>query len=93
MSNSILGVSVGDTASLERTISDADIIAFAHATGEIIVTTDADCQPGTEWIQELVKHFDAGVGLVAGYNPYRARTSGTSRFQEMLHPRSRPQYF
>ena len=31
---SILGVSVGDTASLERTISDADIVAFAHATGD-----------------------------------------------------------
>lgn len=42
-----------------------------HATGEIIVTTDADCEPGAFWIIELMKYFEPDVGLVAGFNPYK----------------------
>lgn len=54
-----------------------------HASGDIIFTTDADCQPGPEWIAEMVKHFAAGVGMVAGYNPYIVRTAD-SLFQKMM---------
>jgi cellulose synthase/poly-beta-1,6-N-acetylglucosamine synthase-like glycosyltransferase len=37
-----------------------------EATGEIVVTTDADCQMGTEWLRTLVGTFDAETGLVSG---------------------------
>ena len=56
-------------------------LGIQHAVGDIIVTTDADCQPGPEWLSELVKYFEPQVGLVAGYNPYR---TDDSIFQQML---------
>lgn len=34
MSDEVLGVKVGDTASVEKTISDEDIVAFARVTGD-----------------------------------------------------------
>ncbi|MFQ5753300.1 MAG: glycosyltransferase [bacterium] len=55
-----------------------------QAKGEIIVTTDADCQPGPNWISELVKYFEPTVGLVAGFNPYKTGNSKSSLFQQML---------
>ena len=36
------------------------------AKGDIIVTTDADCQPSTGWLTSMVQHFTAEVGMVAG---------------------------
>ncbi len=59
-------------------------IGVRHATGEIIVTTDADCQPGPNWITGLVKYFEPEVGLVAGYSPYRKVSSKNPVFQQML---------
>ncbi len=58
--------------------------AIRQATGEIIVTTDADCQPGPEWVSELLKHFEPEVGMVAGFNPYKTQKPKPSLFQEML---------
>ncbi|MFQ5675858.1 MAG: glycosyltransferase, partial [bacterium] len=43
-----------------------------QASGEIILTTDADCQPKSNWVAGMVKYFEADVGLVAGFNPYQA---------------------
>ena len=34
MSDSVLGVKVGDTASFTKTVSDEDIVAFARVTGD-----------------------------------------------------------
>ena len=34
MSDSVLGVKVGDTVSFEKTVSEDDIVAFARATGD-----------------------------------------------------------
>ncbi len=39
---------------------------IAAATGEIIVTTDADCQYDEGWLRGLVMHLADGVGVVAG---------------------------
>jgi cellulose synthase/poly-beta-1,6-N-acetylglucosamine synthase-like glycosyltransferase len=36
------------------------------ANGEIIVTTDADCTMGREWLRTLISEFDATTGLVSG---------------------------
>ncbi|MEY3443660.1 MAG: hypothetical protein RLZZ519_1941 [Bacteroidota bacterium] len=34
--------------------------------GEIIVTTDADCTMGPDWLRTMVAQFDADAGLVSG---------------------------
>lgn len=39
---------------------------IAHSTGEIILVSDADCRPAPAWISTMVRHFEPGVGLVAG---------------------------
>lgn len=37
------------------------------SSGEVIVTTDADCEYPTGWVAELVSHFAPGVVMVVGY--------------------------
>jgi cellulose synthase/poly-beta-1,6-N-acetylglucosamine synthase-like glycosyltransferase len=44
--------------------------AIVRATGQIILTTDADCRPPEDWITGMVRFFDAGTGLVAGPAPF-----------------------
>jgi cellulose synthase/poly-beta-1,6-N-acetylglucosamine synthase-like glycosyltransferase len=39
---------------------------IAHAKGEIILTTDADCMVPPQWIEIMVNHFEEGVVFVAG---------------------------
>ncbi len=43
-----------------------------QATGEIIVTTDADCIMSPRWISTLVSEFGADTGLVLGMTSYYA---------------------
>jgi cellulose synthase/poly-beta-1,6-N-acetylglucosamine synthase-like glycosyltransferase len=38
----------------------------AHATGEIILTTDADCLVPPKWIEIMINHFEEDVVFVAG---------------------------
>ncbi|HEX9615667.1 MAG TPA: glycosyltransferase, partial [Bacteroidota bacterium] len=40
------------------------------AKGGILVFTDADCRPQSNWIRRMVGAFDDNVGLVAGFSPY-----------------------
>lgn len=68
----------GDLAPKKRAIDTG----VRHATGEIILTTDADCTPGPGWVAEMVRHFEPPVGMVAGYNPYE--TARASVFHRML---------
>lgn len=42
---------------------------IASSTGEIILTTDADCRPQPSWITTMVRHFSPETGLVAGFSP------------------------
>ncbi len=39
---------------------------IGHATGEIIMTIDADTRAQPGWIQEMVNQYDGQTGLVAG---------------------------
>ncbi len=41
---------------------------IGSSKGEIILTTDADCQPPPEWIENMVGEFDPEAGLVAGFS-------------------------
>ncbi len=40
--------------------------AINQAKGEIIVTTDADCFHGKDWLKTLISSFDNKVGFVSG---------------------------
>jgi cellulose synthase/poly-beta-1,6-N-acetylglucosamine synthase-like glycosyltransferase len=40
--------------------------AVAISKGDIIITTDADCTNGPEWIASMVSFFEDGVAFVAG---------------------------
>ncbi|NOZ61839.1 MAG: glycosyltransferase [Calditrichaeota bacterium] len=42
---------------------------IANASGEIILTTDADTIPVATWVETMVRHFEPSVGLVAGFSP------------------------
>lgn len=57
---------------------------ISHANGEIIVTTDADCTPGPKWLAGLLSHFEPGIGMVCGFNPYEIRSGHANIFQKML---------
>lgn len=37
------------------------------SSGEVIITTDADCEYPEGWVAELVNHFAPGVVMVVGY--------------------------
>jgi len=42
-------------------------LGVTAAAGEVILTTDADCQISPGWIRGMVAHFTAGVGMVIGF--------------------------
>lgn len=46
---------------------------IARSTGEILLFTDADCQPPETWVREMVKYFAPGVALVAGFSPLQSQ--------------------
>jgi cellulose synthase/poly-beta-1,6-N-acetylglucosamine synthase-like glycosyltransferase len=58
--------------------------AIERASGELILTTDADCLPGPEWIAELVRCYDPETGMVLGYAPYRTDGIYGSLFHKLL---------
>jgi biofilm PGA synthesis N-glycosyltransferase PgaC len=41
--------------------------AINLSVGELLLFTDADCQPDTGWLASTVRAFDAKTGLVAGF--------------------------
>ena len=41
------------------------------ATGDIIATTDADCEPPGEWLKTLVSYFTPKTGMVVGLAPLK----------------------
>jgi cellulose synthase/poly-beta-1,6-N-acetylglucosamine synthase-like glycosyltransferase len=43
---------------------------IAHANGELIFTTDADCTPPQDWLTQTVPLFKENVGLVIGPAPF-----------------------
>jgi cellulose synthase/poly-beta-1,6-N-acetylglucosamine synthase-like glycosyltransferase len=47
--------------------------AIRHTTGDIILLTDADAEPGPRWIHEMARAFKPNVVMVCGYSPYGPR--------------------
>jgi len=58
--------------------------AIELASGELILTTDADCLPGPDWVKEMVRYYDAGTGMVLGYAPYRTDGIYDTLFHKLL---------
>jgi len=50
-------------------------MAIRRTTGEIILFTDADAEPGPRWIQEMARCFTPEVVMVCGYSPYAPRAT------------------
>jgi poly-beta-1,6-N-acetyl-D-glucosamine synthase len=46
--------------------------AIKKAKGEIILLTDADGRPNTNWVKTMVSYFAKNTGMVLGYAPYVA---------------------
>jgi cellulose synthase/poly-beta-1,6-N-acetylglucosamine synthase-like glycosyltransferase len=50
---------------------------IAEATGELLLTTDADCRVPTTWVSRMVAEFEPGVELVAGHSRFPGSPEGT----------------
>jgi cellulose synthase/poly-beta-1,6-N-acetylglucosamine synthase-like glycosyltransferase len=55
-----------------------------HSTGEIILSTDADCRAPAGWVRSMVSHFTGGVGLAAGFSITESR-GAFSALQSLDH--------
>ncbi len=54
-----------------------------HAKFDILVFTDADADPGKEWLTTITHHFSEGTGVVIGYSPYASeQTPSFLRYEE-----------
>lgn len=58
--------------------------AIAQATGEIIITTDADCRMGREWLRTIVRFFEeTGAFMVSSPVAYHEEKSRFERLQTL----------
>jgi cellulose synthase/poly-beta-1,6-N-acetylglucosamine synthase-like glycosyltransferase len=55
----------------------------AVATGQVIVTTDADCTVPRSWMRTMLSYFEPDVGMVTGPVLYRASDTPTARLQTL----------
>jgi cellulose synthase/poly-beta-1,6-N-acetylglucosamine synthase-like glycosyltransferase len=56
---------------------------IAHARGEIILMTDADCQAPPSWIPQMVGYFAPNVGLVGGFTLLSPRDKTNTIFAKI----------
>jgi cellulose synthase/poly-beta-1,6-N-acetylglucosamine synthase-like glycosyltransferase len=47
--------------------------AIAIAKGEVILTTDADCEALPDWVYTIASYFDKDIGMVNGFTTQEAR--------------------
>lgn len=55
---------------------------ISASTGEIILTTDADCRPSPEWIESFAGKFD-NAGAVIGFSPIRSKQNLFGRLKTL----------
>ncbi len=58
-------------------------MAVEHASSVLVVTTDADCTHGSEWLKAMASSFDMSTGLVAGPVVLLTGTTLFSRIERM----------
>ncbi|MBN2104856.1 glycosyltransferase [bacterium] len=57
--------------------------ALHHATGEIILTTDADCRVLPGWAETMVSYFTKDTGMVVGFSQLCIPNTGCIYFQKL----------
>lgn len=58
--------------------------AIQHSSGELIVTTDADCEPGPYWLLSLAQCFEKSeTNMIAGPVAFRSNLSLFHQFQSL----------
>ena len=57
--------------------------ALGESRGEIIITTDADCYHGKDWLSEMVSCFDKQTGFVSGPVKFDGKSDFFDRIQEL----------
>ena len=62
---------------------NAILCGIQESTGEVILTTDADCIPPPGWISGMVRCFEPRVGAVAGFSPSLVGNSLRQRLIEL----------
>ncbi len=69
-------------------------IGIKEAIHEVVLLTDADCVPATEfWIERMQEGYDEGVEIVLGYSPYRKRPGLLNKLIRFETFHSALQYF
>lgn len=58
--------------------------AIEIAKGDIILTTDADSQPGERWIETMLSYYADNTVMVLGYAPYTTSKPWQSFFHRLL---------
>jgi len=53
-----------------------------NSTGDIIMLTDADCFPNSNWIRGMVQYFQEDVGVLVGHSPLDG-TGFINRLQQL----------
>jgi len=56
---------------------------LAHARGEIILMTDADCEAPPSWIPQMAGYFTPEVGLAGGFTLLSSRDKKSSLFARL----------
>ncbi len=66
---------------------NAILTGINNSTKEIIVTTDADCRPGSGWLSGIVQQFTPKVNAVVGYSPIEGKgiAGAVSRFDAFVN--------
>ena len=93
MSDEVLGVKVGDTASFEKTVSDEDIAAFARVTGDEQPLHLDDAFAATTRFKKRIAHgmlsagyISAALGTQLAPNATVVYLSQSLRFMRPVYP-------
>ena len=58
--------------------------AIQLSEGEIILLTDADGRPTSQWVKEIISFFSDETGMVIGYAPYQSDSAEASLSERLL---------
>jgi len=68
-------ITTGKTIGMLKGKSNAIANAIEISKGEVILTTDADCEPESTWVYTIASYYQKDVGIVNGFTTQKADTS------------------
>ena len=71
-----------ETTSLKGKANAIDT-AIRKASGDIIFTTDADCEVPENWIEETIKYYEDRTSMVCGFTLIKAHKSLFAKLQSL----------